>query len=389
VSAAAAAGGESPRRLRVMTIVGTRPELIKLSRVIGELDSCVEHVLVHTGQNFDYELNGIFFRDLGIRTPDHFLEVAGDNPAQTIARIIERADRVIGEVQPDAVLIYGDTNSCLAVIAAKRRKVPIFHMEAGNRCFDQRVPEEINRKLVDHLSDVNMPLTEHARRYLLAEGLRPELVIRTGSAMREVLQYYGAQIDRSEILRALQLEAQGYFVVSAHREENVDDPRRLAVLVGAIAAATRRWNKRAVFSTHPRTRARLEQADLSSAGLPIEFLKPLGFCDYIQLQRHAFCVLSDSGTLTEEAALLGFPGVMLREAHERPEGMDAGVTVMSGVSEAGILRSIDMITSQALRLAATSPCAVADYASERVSVQVARVIQSYTEYVNRVIWQKV
>jgi UDP-N-acetylglucosamine 2-epimerase len=372
-----------------MTIVGTRPELIKLSRVIGELDSCVEHVLVHTGQNFDYELNGIFFRDLGIRTPDHFLEVAGDNPAQTIARIIERADRVIGEVQPDAVLIYGDTNSCLAVIAAKRRKVPIFHMEAGNRCFDQRVPEEINRKLVDHLSDVNMPLTEHARRYLLAEGLRPELVIRTGSAMREVLQYYGAQIDRSEILRALQLEAQGYFVVSAHREENVDDPRRLAVLVGAIAAATRRWNKRAVFSTHPRTRARLEQADLSSAGLPIEFLKPLGFCDYIQLQRHAFCVLSDSGTLTEEAALLGFPGVMLREAHERPEGMDAGVTVMSGVSEAGILRSIDMITSQALRLAATSPCAVADYASERVSVQVARVIQSYTEYVNRVIWQKV
>ena len=388
MSAAGGAGSQQLRRLRVMTIVGTRPELIKLSRVVAELDSCMEHVLVHTGQNFDYELNGIFFRELGIRPPDHFLEAAADNPAQSIARIIERADRIIAEVQPDAVLIYGDTNSCLAVIAAKRRKVPIFHMEAGNRCFDQRVPEEINRKLVDHLSDVNMPLTEHARRYLLAEGLRPELVIRTGSAMREVLQYYREQIDRSEILRTLQLEAQGYLVVSAHREENVDDPRRLAALVGAISAATQRWNKRAVFSTHPRTRARLEQAQLLTAGLPIDFLKPLGFCDYVQLQRHAFCVLSDSGTLTEEAALLGFPAVMLREAHERPEGMDVGVAVMSGLGEAGILRSIDLVTSQALRREPLAADAVADYNFERVSVQVVRVIQSYTEYVNRVIWQK-
>jgi UDP-N-acetylglucosamine 2-epimerase len=380
------ASGEAEKipRLRVMTILGTRPEIIKLSRVIVELDRCMEHVLVHTGQNFDYELNEVLFRDLGIRKPDHFLGVAAATPAESIARIIERSDQVLASVAPDAVLLYGDTNSCLSVIAAKRRKIPVFHMEAGNRCFDQRVPEEINRKLVDHLSDVNLPLTEHARRYLLAEGLPPELTIRTGSVMREVLEHYRDGIANSQALATLGLQSGSYFLVSSHREENVDESERLQELVGALAAAGRRWQRRVIFSTHPRTRQRLERAKLAD-GSPIEFLKPMGFFDYVHLQQHAFCVLSDSGTLTEEASLLGFPAVMLREAHERPEGMDMGVAVMSGLKRDSILQAIELVTRDP---ASARPDPVPDYAAAHVSMQVVRIIQSYTGYVNRVIWRK-
>lgn len=372
-------------RLKVMTIVGTRPELIKLSRVIARLDEHTQQVLVHTGQNFDYELNGVFFEELGIRRPDHFLEAAADTPAETIARVISRVDPVLAREQPQAVLIYGDTNSCLAVIAAKRRKIPIFHMEAGNRCFDQRVPEELNRKIVDHLSDINLPLTEHARRYLLAEGLRPEMIIKTGSPMREVLDHHRAAIAKSRILQTLGVEARRYLLVSAHREENVDDVEDLRLLVGGVAAASRVFDKRVIFSTHPRTRARLESAGLLAGDARIEFLKPMGFIDYIHLQQNAFCVLSDSGTLTEESALLATPAVMLRRAHERPEGMDSGVVVMSGLDEQRIVQSVALAVSDsdARRL---DP--VADYAPEAVSRQVVRVILSYVDYVNRVVWHK-
>jgi UDP-N-acetylglucosamine 2-epimerase (non-hydrolysing) len=310
-------------KLKVMTIVGTRPELIKLSRVIAELDRRCRHVLVHTGQNFDYELNGVFFRQLAIRKPDHFLRAAAPSAARTIGQVITKADEILAKERPDAVVIYGDTNSCLSAIAAKRRRIPIFHLEAGNRCFDQRVPEEINRKIIDHISDINMPLTEQARGYLLAEGLRPETIIKTGSLMREVLTHYRPGIERSDALTRLGLDSADYFVVSAHREENVDEPARLEALLDALHGLARQYRKRIVMSTHPRTRKRLAKLDRSFArNRRIEFLKPFGFFEWVKLQAHAFCVLSDSGTLTEEAAILGFPAVMLRDAHERPEGMD-------------------------------------------------------------------
>jgi UDP-N-acetylglucosamine 2-epimerase (non-hydrolysing) len=342
-------------------------------------------VLVHTGQNFDYELNEVFFDELEIRKPDHFLDAAADTPMETIANVIARADRVLASERPDAMLLYGDTNSCLAVIAAKRRQIPVFHMEAGNRCFDARVPEELNRRLVDHLSDVNMPLTEHARRYLLDEGLRPELVIKTGSTMPEVLQHYGKGIDASSALARLKLKPREYVIVSAHREENVDDPAQLAELTAAIADVGRVSGKRVVFSVHPRTRARLEAgALLGAAG--VEFLKPMGFLDYVRLEKDAFCVLSDSGTLTEEAALLGFPAVMLRQAHERPEGMDAGVAVMAGWRRERILQAVALATDQHARMPRVDT--VPDYAAKQVSRQVVRIILSYVDYVNRVIWHK-
>jgi UDP-N-acetylglucosamine 2-epimerase len=366
--------------LKVVTLVGTRPELIKLSRVIAELDRNVNQVLVHSGQNHDYELNEIFFRDLEIRRPDHFLEAACANAAQTIARVIERFDEVLEREQPNAMLLLGDTNSCLGVIAAKRRKIPIFHMEAGNRCFDFRVPEEINRRIVDHVSDINLVYTEHARRYLLAEGIRPDTVLKTGSPMREVLSHFSKQIDASDVLTKLDLEREGYFVVSAHREENVDDRNRLLMLLQTLETLGTEFGKRVMFSTHPRTRARIEAFGLSGAA--IEFIKPLGFFEYVHLQKNAFCVVSDSGTITEEAAILGFPAVTIRDAHERPEGMDEGTLIMTGLSCDRVVESIRVIRSQSM-VGRRQPT---DYAADNVSLKVVRIILSYTDFVRRTVW---
>jgi UDP-N-acetylglucosamine 2-epimerase (non-hydrolysing) len=370
-----------------MTIVGTRPELIKMSRVIAEFERHTRHVLVHTGQNFDYELNQIFFDDLEIRRPDHFLDAAGGSPAETIARVIERADKVIEQERPDALLLYGDTNSCLAVIAAKRRKVPVFHMEAGNRCFDERVPEELNRKVLDHLSDINLVLTENSRRYLLAEGIRPETIFRTGSHMREVLDYYAPKIERSDILRRLSLQKRKYFVVSAHREENVDSPEALHDLLDTLEALVHEFGHKVLVSTHPRTRARLSDLDRSLPAHGVEFAKPFGFVDYIKLQKEAFCVLSDSGTITEEASLLNLPAVTIRNAHERPEGMDVGTLVMSGLKKNRVLDAVRMVTTQHAD-EASPVLPVVDYENPHVSKQIARIVLSYTDYVNRTVWHK-
>lgn len=373
--------------LKVMTIVGTRPEIIKLSRVIAELDRHVDHVLVHTGQNFDFELNEIFFRDLGIRRPDHFLDAAGMSAAETIGNIIGKTDRVLAERTPDAVLLYGDTNSCLAVIAAKRRKIPVFHMEAGNRCFDQRVPEELNRRIVDHLSDINMPLSEHARRYLIDEGLRPETIIKTGSAMKEVLSHYRSGIDASDVLERMHLAERGYFVVSAHREENVDDEANFRALLGSLEAIAHTHAKRLIVSTHPRTRKRLQGLGPLELSPLIELMRPLGFFDYVKLQMHALCVISDSGTLTEEASILGFPGVMIRQAHERPEGMDETAVIMSGLEPARVLEAIAV--NIAHHAAGGRPFRlVGDYDTENVSRKVLRIVLSYTDYVKRTVWHK-
>jgi UDP-N-acetylglucosamine 2-epimerase (non-hydrolysing) len=373
--------------LKVMTIVGTRPEIIRLSRVIAELDRHVEQVLVHTGQNFDYELNEIFFEQLGIRKPDHFLNAAKPTAAQTIGNIIAKADTVMASEKPDAVLLLGDTNSCLSAIPAKRRQIPVFHMEAGNRCFDERVPEELNRRIVDHISDINLTYSEHARRHLLREGIRPDTVIKTGSPMREVLAYYAPQIRASRILTRLKVKPRGYFVVSAHREENVDSPANLADLVATLDEITRKYGKRAIVSTHPRTRDRL--AKLKARALPakVEFLKPLGYFDYVQLQTKAYCVLSDSGTLTEESNILGFPAVMLREAHERPEGMDEAAVIMCGLKTAGVIDAIDVSVAHYGR--ARRPFRlVGDYDVDNVSRKVLRIILSYTGFVNRTVWFK-
>jgi UDP-N-acetylglucosamine 2-epimerase (non-hydrolysing) len=371
--------------LKVVTLVGTRPEIIKLSRVISELDRHTTHVLVHSGQNYDYELNEVFFSELQLKAPAHFLDAVGGSVAETIGLVIARFDRVLESEQPDAVLVYGDTNSCLGVIAAKRRKIPVFHMEAGNRCFDQRVPEELNRKVVDHLSDVNMTHSEHARRYLLAEGLRPDLVLKTGSPMKEVLEHYGGDIDRSDVLERMGLEPGAYVLVSAHREENVDVPENLAQLLDALQGIVERFGRRVLVSTHPRTRARLSDAEISGAGDQIQFLKPFGFLDYVKLQTKAFCVASDSGTITEESSILGFPAVMLREAHERPEGMDEGVVVLCGLRRQRVLEAIDLVTSQERTAGAGL---VHDYDVNDVSHKVVRIILSYVDYVNRVVWSR-
>ncbi|MGN6318213.1 non-hydrolyzing UDP-N-acetylglucosamine 2-epimerase [Trinickia sp.] len=373
--------------LKVMTIVGTRPELIKMSRVIAELERHTKHVLVHTGQNFDYELNQVFFDDLEIRRPDHFLDAAGASPAETIARVIERADKVIELERPDALMLYGDTNSCLAVIPAKRRKVPVFHMEAGNRCFDERVPEELNRKVLDHLSDINLVLTENSRRYLLDEGIRPETIFRTGSHMREVLDYYAPKIEKSDVLARLGLKPREYFIVSAHREENVDSPEALGDLLDTLEALVGEFGHRVLVSTHPRTRARLADLDKRLPEHGIEFAKPFGFLDYIRLQKDSFCVLSDSGTITEETSLLNLPAITIRNAHERPEGMDVGTLVMSGLKKDRVIDAVRMVTSQ--YDAANPPVLpVADYENPHVSKQIARIVLSYTDYVNRTVWHK-
>lgn len=373
--------------LKVMTLIGTRPELIKMSRVIAELDKQVNHVLVHSGQNYDFELNQVFFDDLEIRKPDYFLGAAGDTAAKTIAEVISKADEVFEVEKPDALLLYGDTNTCLAVIAAKRRKIPVFHMEAGNRCFDQRVPEELNRKVLDHLSDINMVLTEHARRYLIAEGIRPETIIKTGSHMEEVLDYYMPKILTSDVLVRESLEQDKFFIVSAHREENVDTPENLRDLLKTLRALADEYQFPIIVSTHPRTRQRLEAIGESLDHPLIRFSKPFGLLDYIKLQISAFCVLSDSGTITEEASLLNLPAITIRNAHERPEGMDEGTLIMSGLKVDGVLNAVRVVTSQHDRDQRVIPV-VRDYQAGPVSKQVVRVVLSYTDYINRTVWSK-
>ncbi|WP_332778402.1 non-hydrolyzing UDP-N-acetylglucosamine 2-epimerase [Polaromonas sp.] len=372
---------------KVMTVVGTRPELIKMSRVIAALDKHMQHVLVHTGQNFDYELNQIFFEDLQIRKPDHFLDAVGENAAQTIGQIIMKADAVFQSEKPDAVLLYGDTNSCLAVIAAKRRKIPVFHMEAGNRCFDQRVPEELNRKVLDHLSDINMVLTEHARRYLIAEGVRPETIIKTGSHMREVIDFYRPEIEKSDVVSRLSLKANEFFLVSAHREENVDSPDALKDLLETLTELVKKYGFPVIVSTHPRTRKRLEEVGYDGLDKRIIFGKPLGFFDYMKLQMEARCVLSDSGTITEETSLLNLCSITLRNAHERPEGMDVGTLIMSGLKKDRVLNAIEIVTAQYDKnVRPVLP--IADYENPHVSAQIVRVVTSYIDYINRVVWSK-
>lgn len=372
---------------KVMAIVGTRPELIKMARVIAEFDQYTHHILVHTGQNYDYELNQVFFDDLGIRKPDYFLGAVGENAAQTIGQVIIKSDEVLEKEKPDAVLLYGDTNSCLAVIAAKRKKIPVFHMEAGNRCFDQRVPEELNRKVLDHLSDINLVLTEHARRYLIAEGIRPETIIKTGSHMREVLDFYMPKIQASGILKILNLQSKQYFLVSAHREENVDSSENLSNLLASLNALAEKYNFPVIVSTHPRTQKRIDQlGDIAFHPL-IRFAKPFGFFDYNKLQMEAFCVVSDSGTITEEGSLLNLPAITIRNAHERPEGMDVGTLIMSGLKPQDVVDAVHVVTTQHQQCAHILP-AVEDYEAGAVSKKILRIVMSYTDYINRTVWRK-
>ncbi len=374
------------RKLKVMTVVGTRPEIIKLSQVMKELDKYVEHIIVHTGQNYDYELNELFFEQLGIRKPDFFLEAVKGSASETIGDIIGKIDKVFVDIQPDALLIYGDTNSCLCVIPAKKRKIPIFHMEAGNRSFDQRVPEEINRKIVDHLSDINMPLTEQARDYLVAEGLKPQTVIKTGSPMLEVLNENMKNILESNILEKEGLSKEEYFLMSIHREENVDSPENFENLLGAIDAITEAYKFPIIISTHPRTKKKLEEMGYQKDNEYLRFSKPYGFHEYNKLQLNAYCVVSDSGTITEESSILKIPAITIRQAHERPEGMDEGTVVMTGLSKDRILESIKVVVDQhknngPMRI-------VGDYSIDNVSKKVLRIILSYTDYVNRTVWSK-
>ena len=368
--------------MRVMTIVGTRPEIIKLACVIKELDKYTDHILVHTGQNYDYELNQVFFEDLDLRAPDVYMNAAGENAAETIANVIEKSDKLFKEYKPDAVLLYGDTNSCLSVISAKRNKIPVFHMEAGNRCFDERVPEELNRKVLDHLSDINMTLTAHARRYLIAEGIRPETIIKPGASMQEVFAMNKDKIAQSNVLERLGLKEKEYFVLSAHREENVDSEKNFINLLNSINKVAEVYKMPIVFSAHPRTRKKIEAMGFKFNDL-VKYMKPLGFNDYNKLQQNAFCVISDSGTITEESSLLGFPAITIRQAHERPEGMDEGTLIMSGVEEQGILDAIKVVTDQNVKM---NP--VADYQVPHLASKVVRIILSYTDYINRTVWKR-
>ncbi len=373
-------------RLKVMTVIGTRPEIIRLSRVIAKLDQYCDHRIIHTGQNYDTELNDVFFRDLDIRAPDLFLEAAGDSAGETIGKVIIGIDRLLAEDKFDAFLVLGDTNSCLAVISAKRRRVPIFHMEAGNRCFDQRVPEEINRRIVDHVADINLTYSSIAREYLLAEGLPADQVIKTGSPMYEVLSYYRRNVEQSDAIARLGLQRHRYFVVSAHREENVDDEARIRRLVEALNIVAARYQEPVIVSTHPRTRKRIEDHNLDFDPL-VRLLKPFGFLDYINLQMNARAVLSDSGTITEESSILNFPALNIREAHERPEGMEEGAVMMTGFSIDRILQGLQILEDQprdeqrSLRL-------VSDYSMPNVSDKVVRIIHSYTDYVRRAVWKQ-
>ena len=372
--------------MKVLTIVGTRPEIIRLSRVIAKLDQYTDHVLVHTGQNYDYELNKIFFEQLEIRMPDFFLDAAASSASLTIGNIIIKIDELLEQVKPDALLVLGDTNSCLAVIPAKRRKIPIFHMEAGNRCFDQRVPEEINRKIIDHTSDINMPYSTIARDYLLREGFPADQIIKTGSPMYEVLSYYKDRIADSKILEQLKLTKQQYFVVSTHREENVDEMVKLEKTIGILNAIAEYYKFPIILSAHPRTQKRLDAGNFKLHPL-VQVLKPLGFLDYISLQMDAFCVISDSGTITEEASIMNFPALNLREVHERPEGMEEGVAIMTGLSLQRVLESIPVAVSQ-IRGSERSISLVGDYFAPSVSNKVLKIILSYTDFVNRRVWRK-
>ena len=373
--------------MKVMTIVGTRPEIIKLSRVMAELEEYVDHVLVHTGQNYDYELNEIFFEDLGVKKPDYFLDVAGKSVAHTIGNVIARSDDIMEKERPDAVLLYGDTNSCLAVISAKRRKIPVFHFEAGNRCFDQRVPEELNRKVLDHLSDINMPLTEHARRHLIAEGIKPETVIKTGSPMKEILTHHKESINKSNILEKLKLTKREYFIVSLHREENVDSEQNFGDFLDSLNALADKYGYPVIVSTHPRTKKRLEDLDRIDMNEKVSFIKPLGFFDYVKMQVDACCVISDSGTITEESSILNFPAITIRQAHERPEGMDEGTLIMTGLKRGLILDAIDVVRNQSAQKERAFKL-VADYDVDNFSKKVLRIIMSYTDYINRTVWHK-
>ncbi len=370
-----------------MTIVGTRPEIIKMSRVMAELGKYVDHVLVHTGQNYDYELNVIFFENLGVKKPDYFLDVAGKSVANTIGNVISKSDDVFEIEKPDAVLLYGDTNSCLAVIAAKRRKIPVFHFEAGNRCFDQRVPEELNRKVLDHLSDINFPLTEHARGYLLAEGVKPDTIIKTGSPMKEILDFYAQEINDSNVLEKLNIEEGKFFLVSAHREENVDSEENFNDLLDSMNAIAVKYQFPVIVSTHPRTKIKLESLNRNDLSPLIQFLKPLGFFDYNKMQQNAFCVISDSGTITEESSILNFPAITIRQAHERPEGMDEGTLIMTGLKKNRILQSIDIVVSQ-FAYEKRPTRIVQDYDVDNFSIKVVRAIISYIDFVNRNVWKK-
>lgn len=373
-------------QLKVMTVVGTRPEIIRLSRVLPKLDQYCDHQLVHTGQNYDYELNGIFFDDLGIRKPDHFLDAAGASGAETIGRVIIAVDKLLEQEEPDALLVLGDTNSCSAVIPAKRRKIPTFHMEAGNRCFDQRVPEEINRRIVDHTADINLTYSDIAREYLLREGLAPDLVIKTGSPMFEVLTHYRDKIDASDVLDRLRLSAGGYFLVSAHREENIEPDVSFNKLVVLLNTLVDRFALPVIVSTHPRTQKRIDAAGIKF-GDQIRLLKPLGFCDYNHLQMAARAVLSDSGTINEEASILNFPALNIREAHERPEGMEEAAAIMVGLSDERAMQALSVLHDQP-RGAERLIRLVGDYSMPNVSDKVLRILLSYVDYVNRVVWKK-
>ena len=372
--------------LKIMTIIGTRPEIIKLSQIIKVLDKYSNHTIVHTGQNYDYELNEIFFEQLDVRRPDYFLEAIKGSPSETIGDIIAKVDNVIAKVKPDAVLIHGDTNSALAVIPAKRRKVPIFHIEGGNRCFDQRVPEEINRKIVDHLSDINMPLSEQARSYLLAEGIRPETVIKTGSPMVEVLNANMEKILMSGILAKENLTENKYVVMSIHREENIDSPENFKNLIESIEEIAKKYVMPVIISTHPRTRKKLEEIGYGYGNDLVRFSKPFGFHEYIHLQMKAFCVISDSGTIAEEGAILKLPAITIRQAHERPECMDEGTFIMSDLKKSSVINAIEVVTKQHGEKVFAKM--VEDYNVDNVSMKVLRIIYSYTDYVNRTVWHK-
>ena len=374
------------RKLRVMTIIGTRPEIIRLSRVIAQLDLYCQHTIVHTGQNYDYELNDVFFNELSIRKPNVFLGVAGETPAETIGKVIIESDKAMGEFQPEAILILGDTNSCLAAISSKRRKIPIFHMEAGNRCFDFRVPEEINRRIVDHTSDVNLTYSSIAREYLLREGIPSDQVIKIGSPMREVISHYMPQIQASEILSVLKLIERRYFLISFHREENVDSPKNLQAILKILNDLADKYNEPIIVTTHPRTRKRIDALGLFGHPL-ISFMKPFGFIDYIKLQINAHCVISDSGTVTEESSILNFPALNLREVQERPEGFEEGSVMFVGLSSARVFQGLEILEGQprgekrALKI-------VDDYSTTNVSLKVLRIIQSYTDFINQKVWRK-
>lgn len=372
--------------MKVMTVLGTRPEIIRLSRVIAALDQHVEQILVHTGQNYDYELNQIFFEDLEIRKPDYFLEAAGANAAQTVGQTIARADEVLAKVKPDAFLVLGDTNSSLAAYPAKRRKIPVFHMEAGNRCFDQRVPEEINRRIVDHIADINLPYSGISREYLLREGFPPDRIVKTGSPMYEVLHHYLPKINTSPVLERLKLKEQEYFLVSSHREENVDCPKQLAGLVELLNGLAKEYDRRVIVSTHPRTRKRFEAEKIAFSSR-VELLKPLAFSEFVKLEMNACAVLSDSGTITEESSILNFPALNIRDAHERPEGMEEGAVMLTGLNFARVREAMSVLQSMKGR----ADCVlriVSDYNVPNVSAKVVRIILSYTDYIRRTVWHQ-